>query len=152
GGTATIHDNYFAAGGAYGALFPDSLNGWSVYNNVDMTNGNTINADNNESATVMAPAASGTTATAAAPPPITSPPETGGASGSTIISNLSGVLDSASAAVRNAQVGGTYAGPYQVGGNATSSSNTADPSNAPPTSTSSTTEAAANTGHSAGAG
>jgi hypothetical protein len=41
-GTASIYDNYFDATSAYGIFYPNSFNGWSIYNNIDMTNGNTI--------------------------------------------------------------------------------------------------------------
>ena len=77
-GTATVHDNYFVASGAYGAFFPGSLDGWSVSNNIDMANGNTINADDSESTT------STSTATVPAAPSITSfSPDTGSVAGFT---------------------------------------------------------------------
>src|SRR5262249_47500367 len=78
-GTASSHDNYFNPSGAYGAFYPDSFIGWSVSNNIDMTNGKTINADDSESAT-SSPHASTSVAPAPATPTITPfSPDTGSA-------------------------------------------------------------------------
>ena len=38
-GTASIHDNYFDASGAYGVFYPNTFNGWSLYNNYNMATG-----------------------------------------------------------------------------------------------------------------
>ena len=38
-GTASIHDNYFDASGAYGIFYPNTFNGWSLYNNYNMATG-----------------------------------------------------------------------------------------------------------------
>ena len=38
-GTAVAHDNYFDMSGAFGAFYPGSFSGWSLYNNFDMKTG-----------------------------------------------------------------------------------------------------------------
>src|SRR5262249_30726328 len=82
-GTATIHDNYFDASSAYGVFYPGTFNGWSVYNNIDLTNGNTINVNNTESPTTTLPT-SPSPPTAPAVPSITSfSPDTGSIAGLT---------------------------------------------------------------------
>src|SRR5579864_2924448 len=65
GGTGgTVTDNYIDGTGTYGAWYPGSFTGYTWANNIDITNGKTINSNNTESTAALSPA----------PPPPPSPP------------------------------------------------------------------------------
>ena len=47
-GTGLIRDNYFDPTGTYGVFYYESFKGWTVSGNIDMTNGRTVDVNNNE--------------------------------------------------------------------------------------------------------